>query len=41
VTVFEWHTEHSLAEGIQRGVFEALALSVCFALLGRAIGARR
>jgi len=41
VTVFEWHAEHSLAEGIQRGVFEALALSVCFALLGRAIGARR
>jgi len=41
VTVFEWHAEHSLAEGLQRGVFEALALSVCFALLGRAIGARR
>lgn len=41
VTLLEWHAEHSLAEGLQRGVFEALALSVCFALLGRAIGARR
>jgi hypothetical protein len=41
VTVLEWHAEHSLAEGLQRGVFEALALSVCFALFGRAIGARR
>jgi hypothetical protein len=41
VTAAEWHAEHSLAEGLQRGIFEALALSVCFALLGRAIGARR
>jgi len=41
VTLAEWHAEHSLAEGVQRGVFEALALTVCFALLGRAIGARR
>jgi hypothetical protein len=41
VTVLEWHAEHSLGEGLQRGVFEALAVSVCFALLGRAIGARR
>ena len=41
VTLLEWHAEHSLAEGLQRGIFEALALSVCFALLGRAIGARR
>jgi hypothetical protein len=41
VTVLEWHAEHSLAEGLQRGLFEALALSVCFAMLGRAIGARR
>jgi hypothetical protein len=41
VTLAEWHAEHSLAEGLQRGIFEALALSVCFALLGRAIGARR
>jgi len=41
VTLAEWHAEHSLAEGVQRGILEALALSVCFALLGRAIGARR
>jgi hypothetical protein len=41
VTIFEWHAEHSLAEGLQRGIFEALALSAGFALLGRAIGARR
>jgi hypothetical protein len=41
VTLFEWHAEHSLAEGLQRGGFEALALGVCFALFGRAIGARR
>jgi len=41
VTLAEWHAEHSLAEGVQRGIFEALALTVCFALLGRAIGARR
>jgi hypothetical protein len=41
VTLGEWHAEHSLAEGLQRGIFEALALSICFVLLGRAIGARR
>ena len=41
VMAFEWHAEHSLAEGLQRGGFEVLALSVCFAVLGRAIGARR
>jgi hypothetical protein len=41
VALAEWHAEHSLAEGVQRGIFEALALSVCFGLLGRAIGARR
>jgi hypothetical protein len=41
VTAFEWHAEHSLAEGLQRGGFEVLALSAGFALLGRAIGARR
>jgi hypothetical protein len=41
VTLAEWHFEHSLAEGVQRGIFEALALSAGFALLGRAIGARR
>jgi hypothetical protein len=41
VTIAEWHFEHSFAEGLQRGIFEALALSGGFALLGRAIGARR
>jgi hypothetical protein len=41
VTLFEWHAERALAEGLQRGGFEALALGVCFALFGRAIGARR
>jgi len=41
VTLAEWHAERSLAEGLQRGIFEAVALSVGFALLGRAIGARR
>ena len=41
VTLAEWHAEHSLAEGLQRGIFEALVLSIGFVLLGRAIGARR
>jgi hypothetical protein len=41
VTALAWHAEHSLAEGIERGGFEVLALSLGFALLGRAIGARR
>ncbi len=41
VTIGEWHAEHSFSEGLQRGIFEALALSICFVLFGRAIGARR
>ena len=41
VTLFEWHAERSLAEGLQRGAFEAVALSIGFVALGRAIGARR
>jgi hypothetical protein len=41
MTLFEWHAEHSLTEGLQRGIFEALAMTAGFALLGRAIGARR
>ncbi len=41
VTLLEWHAERSLAEGLQRGAFEAVALSIGFAALGRAIGARR
>jgi hypothetical protein len=41
VALAEWHAEHSLAEGLQRGLLEAIALSVGFVLLGRAVGARR
>lgn len=41
VTVAAWHAESSLAEGLQRGVFEAIAATAGFVLLGRAIGARR
>jgi hypothetical protein len=41
MTLFEWHAEHSLAEGLQRGIAEALAFSVCFAALSRLVGARR
>jgi len=41
VTAVAWHAEHSLAEGLQRGGFEVLAVSIGFAVLGRAIGARR
>jgi hypothetical protein len=41
VTVLEWHAERSLAEGLQRGAFEVVAMSIGFAALGRAIGARR
>jgi hypothetical protein len=37
-TLFEWHAEHSLFEGLQRGACEGLAAAVGFALLGRAIG---
>jgi len=41
MTLFEWHAERSLSEGLQRGIAEALFFSVCFAALGRAVGARR
>jgi hypothetical protein len=41
MTLVVWHAEHSLIEGLERGGFEALALAACFALFGRAIGARR
>ncbi len=41
ITLLEWHAEHSLAEGVQRGVAEALVFSLCFAALGRVVGARR
>jgi hypothetical protein len=35
---FEAHAEHSVLEGVQRGMFEGLAAAAGFALLGRAIG---
>ena len=41
MTLVAWHAEHSLAEGLQRGVLEALGFAVCFAALSRAVGARR
>lgn len=41
MTLFEWHAEHSLTEGLQRGIFEVLVFSLCFALLSRLVGARR
>lgn len=34
-------TENSLAEGISRGVLEAVAFTVCFVILGRRLGIRR
>jgi hypothetical protein len=39
MTLFEWHAEHSLAEGLQRGIAEAVVFTVCFAALGGAVGA--
>ncbi len=41
VTLAAWHAERSLTEGLERGLFEAVALSIGFAALGRTIGARR
>jgi uncharacterized membrane protein YidH (DUF202 family) len=41
VTLLEWHAERSLAEGLERGAFEVVAMSIGFVVLGRAIGARR
>jgi hypothetical protein len=41
MTVAEWHAEHSLAEGLERGVFEGVAATLGFLALGRAIGARQ
>ncbi|MGB0093326.1 MAG: DUF1707 domain-containing protein [Solirubrobacteraceae bacterium] len=40
MTLFQAHAEHSLIEGIQRGLFEGLAAAVGFALLGGAVGVR-
>jgi hypothetical protein len=41
MTLFEWHAERSLTEGLQRGAFEAVVFSICFAALARAVGAIR
>jgi hypothetical protein len=41
VTLFAWHAERSLAEGLQRGGVEVVLFSVCFAALARKVGARR
>jgi len=41
MTLLVWHAEHDFLEGLQRGVAEAVGFSLAFALLGRAIGARR
>jgi hypothetical protein len=38
MTVFTWHAERSLLEGLERGVLEGIAAAVGFALLGRAVG---
>jgi len=40
MTVFVWHAERSLVEGLERGVVEGIAAAVAFALLGRAVGAQ-
>ncbi len=37
---FEAHAEHSVFEGLQRGMFEGVVAAVGFVVLGRAIGAR-
>jgi hypothetical protein len=37
---FEAHAEHSVFEGLQRGMFEGLAAAIGFVVLGRVIGAR-
>lgn len=41
MTLGVWHAERSFAEGLQRGVFEAIAAAVGFLVLGKAVGARR
>jgi hypothetical protein len=38
MTMLGWHAEHSLIEGVERGVLEGLAAAAGFALLGTAIG---
>lgn len=39
MTLFEWHAEHSFAEGLQRGIAEAVIFTLCFAAVGGAVGA--
>ena len=41
MAAFEAHAEHSVIEGVQRGVVEGLAAAAGFALLGRALGVAR
>lgn len=38
VMLLTWHTESSLAEALQRGLFEALAVALSAVLLGPAVG---
>jgi hypothetical protein len=40
MTLGAWHAERSLAEGLERGVPEALIFVAAFALLGPRVGAR-
>lgn len=40
ITAVTGHAEHSLLEGLQRGMLEGIAAAVGFTLLGRTIGAR-
>ena len=39
--VFGWYAEGDAASGVVRGTFEAVALLICFAVLGRRLGLRR
>lgn len=41
IAVGSTFTEHSLAEGLSRGVLEAVAFAACFVVLGRRLGIRR
>jgi hypothetical protein len=38
IAAFTGHAEHSLVEGVERGLFEAVAAALGFAALGKAIG---
>ena len=39
MAAFEAHAEHSVIEGLQRGMFEGVVAAIGFVLLGRAVGA--